>query len=276
MTNPTDDAGQVNAAYARYNQNYDNTTYRAVQISLVTDRFGAEQAGDPQTLEHVLNRPEINLLMNAITDVALERCGHPNQRGKLDPLLRLLLHTPVSETTLHRIGDHWANYVEEDNPFVEEFLYRARAGLQVQRLMDPLHQAQQSTTMIRGRAGNAAYELVSAAYALVRAAEMVLYAEPSTAYIGTQVKTAEKRVADAKRFLLQPTEDVQLVLSEDGTYPGIVTQMTENGVHVRWYKWGYEGETFVGWLNSEQFATLRLSPEDCRKRFGGLPPEYQI
>jgi hypothetical protein len=279
MTHPTDYAEQLNAAYARYNQNYNNATYHALQLSLVADRYGTEAAHDPQQLEQALNRPEINAILNCITDVALEICEHPDLQGKRDHLLRLLLHTPVSETTLHRIGDHWANFEEAGGTFVEDFLYLARVGLQVQRLIEPLHQAQQSTTTIQGKTGNAAYELVSAAYALLRAAELVLYAESSAAYIGAQVKTAEARIKDARYFLDVSAENIRpaptLVLSEDGTYPGIVTRVTETGVHVRWYKWGYEGETFTGWLTIEQLATSRLSPEDCGKRFGGLPPEYR-
>jgi hypothetical protein len=259
-------AAALERAYAVYNAQYDNETFQSIQVSLVADLYGAYYTSTPELLEQALGKKDIHAMMNGVTDVALEIVGHPDMLGKRDKLLRLLQHEPISVTTICRIGQHLENFEAEGSTFSADFENLARTGLKVKDLLDPLYNASQLATVIHGKAGNAAHELIHAAYALLRAAELVLFAEPSTAYIQSQIRTANLRLEDAQRYLRQPftVKPYQtLVLSADGTYPGIVTEIAERLVRVRWYKWGYNGEVFTDWLTPEYLATMRLTPADC-------------
>jgi hypothetical protein len=265
-------------AYALYNAQYDNETYQSIQVSLVTDLYGAYYTSTPALLEQILQKKEVNTILNTVTDVALELCQHPDMVGKREKLLSLLKGEAVSVTTICRIGQHLENFEAEGSTFSADFENLARTGIKVKELLEPLYSASQLSTVIHGKAGNAAHELIHAAYALLRAAELVLFAEPSTAYIQSQIRTANLRLEDAQRYLRQPlpVKPYQtLVLSADGMYPGIVTEIPERLVRVRWYKWGYDGEVFTDWLTPKYLSTMRLTAEDCEKRFGALPPEYQ-
>lgn len=59
-----------------------------------------------------------------------------------------------------------------------------------------------------------------------------------------------------------------VVLSEDGTYPGIVIARHEKFFTVRWYKWGWQRETF----ESHQWSPLK--PYDGR--FGAVPAGLRV
>lgn len=66
-----------------------------------------------------------------------------------------------------------------------------------------------------------------------------------------------------------------LLLSECGTYPGIVAQvMNEVTAMIHWYKWGYDGPDFIqDWMPVHDLYMREITPEECIRRFGALPPE---
>jgi hypothetical protein len=53
-------------------------------------------------------------------------------------------------------------------------------------------------------------------------------------------------------------------------------QPAKDSLLVTWYKWGYASSDVIhDWLHASQIPSLTiLSPEECSKRFGGLPPTY--
>jgi hypothetical protein len=281
---------RVNAAMAHYHAHYNNDTYQAIQKSVVCDLCGAYQAHEPKLLERALNLPEINALLNLVTDGALEISGHPDMEGQCARLLRSVMSWPISEETVQAIAMHWKNFETTGQVFSAEFALAAGAVLRLRILTEDVNALVQMTSDIRGVSGNAAHGLTRAAYRLLRAAQLLLSSEPSRAYIEEQIQAAERHLADSRLFLTKPhqaileksplTDDsVQpyrtLVLSSDGTYPGIVTAITERFAHVTWHKWGYKGETFHEGMLLSHVEAQRLSIEECRKRFGGLPPLYR-
>lgn len=285
----TDDyRASVTAAYARYNGRYNNETYRIVQKTLVGEVCGAYQAQEPALLERALNVPDLHTIMGLVTDAALELCGHPDHSGTSEALLRVLVRQPITDDTLHAIVRHWDNFVEEDDTLSADFLAAGRPALMVHALTDRLHTAISLTSDLSGAAGNAAHLLIQGAFRLLRASELLLTGDPSRAYVEEQVRAAERHTAEAGAFLERlyapitprpPTEALSihpyrtLLLSEDGTYPGLVTRVDEVGISTLWYKWGFDGETFVEWMTLAQAARRLLTPADCRQRFGGLPKD---
>lgn len=280
---------RVNAAMAHYHAHYNNGTYQAIQISVVRDLCGAYQAQEPKLLERALALTEVNALMNLVTDVALEASGHPDMIGRRDRLLRAILNARLSEETVHRIGEHIENFLEADSPFSTDFEYHATAALRVHTGLASVENMTTYTSDIHSKAGNAAHHMLRAAYHLLRSAELILVGEPSAAYVNEQMRSAERHMADGQQFLTQTAQSKKaepkteaviqpyhtLLLSSDGTYPGIVTSVTDRIAHVTWYKWGYTGETFTDWMLLTNIADHILSVTDCQKRFGGLPPEYR-
>jgi len=282
---------RVTAAYARYNGRYNNETYLAVQKTLVHEVCGAYQAEEPALLERALHVPELHAIILLVTDAALEVCDHPDMVGRRDALLRVLMRQSITEDTLHAIVRHWDNFEDEGDTFSAKFLAAGRAALMVHALTDCLHTAISLTNDIPGAAGNAAHRLIQGAYRLLRAAELLLTGDPSRAYVEEQVRTAERQTMQAGTFLERvyaSAADVTspeapiiqayqtLLVSEDGTYPGLVTRVDELGISIIWYKWGFGGETFVEWMTLAQAAKRLLTAADCRKRFGGLPKDYHL
>jgi len=294
LSNMSDDdfaayTARVDAAMTHYHAHYSNDTYQAIQIAVVRDLCGAYQAQEPKLLERALALTEINTLLNLVTDVALEASGHPDMVGRQGRLLRAILNAHLSETTVHRIGEHFENFVPSGNSFSTDFEHCATAALRVHAGLEGVYGITTQTSDIHSKAGNAAHQMLWAAYHLLRASELLLSGEPSAAYINEQIHAAERRTADGQQFLGQtpqpnkdefPTEAViqpspTLLLSSDGTYPGIVTSVTDRIAHITWYKWGYAGETFTDWMLLTNIADHMLSVAECQKRFGGLPPNYQ-
>ncbi len=280
---------RVDAAMTHYHAHYNNDTYQAIQIAVVRDLCGAYQAQEPKLLERALALTEINALLNLVTDVALEASGHPDMVGRRERLLRAILNAGLSETTVHRMGEHFENFVVSDSTFSPDFENSAIAVLRVHEGLEVVYSMTTQTSDIHSKVGNAAHQMLWAAYHLLRTSELLLSGEPSAAYINEQIHAAERRMADGQQFLGQtpqprndvsPTETViqpahTLLLSSDGTYPGIVTSVTDRIAHITWYKWGYTGETFTDWMLLTNIAEYGLSAAACQTRFGGLPPTYQ-
>jgi len=294
LSNMSDDdfaayTARVTAAMTHYHAHYNNDTYQAIQIAVVRDLCGAYQAQEPKLLERALALPEINTLMNLVTDVALEASGHPDMVGRQGRLLRAILTAGLSETTVHRMGEHFENFVPSGSSFSTDFEHCATAALRVHAGLEAVYSMTTQTSDIHSKAGNAAHQMLWAAYHLFRTAELLLSGESSAAYINEQIHAAERRMADGQQFLDKtpqskgdehPQDTViqayhTLLLSSDGTYPGIVTSVTDQIAHITWYKWGYKAETFTDWMLLTAIADCVLSVTDCQKRFGGLPPKYQ-
>lgn len=81
-------------ALHNYNAFFDNSTYQAVQIAIISDLYGDYFAHDEHTHEELLSEELPNFLMNTFIDVALEICGLPSAIGKHHTLVNLaaLLH----------------------------------------------------------------------------------------------------------------------------------------------------------------------------------------
>ncbi len=69
-----------------------------------------------------------------------------------------------------------------------------------------------------------------------------------------------------------------LLISADGTYPGIVIGLDTvdaRYVRIKWYKWGYDSPDFYRDLeHSEAVLPFLATPSDIRKKFWTLPKEY--
>ena len=66
-----------------------------------------------------------------------------------------------------------------------------------------------------------------------------------------------------------------IVLSEDKTYPGLITHIEAALVLVVWYKWGYDHQPFTSWLTPTEAAKHTLTEAECIQRFRALPPSYK-
>jgi|GEM_PF-2963740 len=294
LSNLSDDdfaayTARVDAAMTHYHAHYNNATYQAIQIAVVRDLCGAYQAQEPKLLERALALTEINALLNLVTDVALEVSVHPDMVGRQGRLLRAILNAHLSETTVRRMGEHFENFVVSDSTFSPDFEHCATAALRVHAGLEAVYSMTTQTSDIHSKAGNAAHQMLWAAYHLLRTSELLLSGEPSAVYINEQIHAAERRVADGQQFLgqtPQPKTDASpmeaviqpyhtLLLSSDGTYPGLVISITDRMAHITWYKWGYAGETFTDWMLLTNIAEYVLSATACQKRFGGLPLTYQ-
>lgn len=262
-----------------------------MQKTLVREVCGAYQAQELTLLERALHVPELHAIMLLVTDAALEVCDHPDMVGRRDALLRVLVRQPITEDTLHAIVRHWDNFEDEGDTFSADFLAAGRAALMVHDVAQRLHPVISLTSDTPGAAGNAVHLLIQGAFRLLRASELLLTGDPSRAYVEEQVRAAERHTAEAGTFLERlhaptsprhPTEAPPihvyrtLLLSEDGTYPGLVTRIDEVGISMTWYKWGFGGETFVEWMTLAQAVKRLLTPADCQKRFGGLPKDYHL
>lgn len=71
-----------------------------------------------------------------------------------------------------------------------------------------------------------------------------------------------------------------LLISADGTYPGIVleprhTLNVEYWCRVKWYKWGYKSPDFMDGIEMiSQVESLVATPNEVFRKFYALPPEY--
>lgn len=282
---------RVEAAMAYYHAHYNNASYQAIQQSVVYDLCGADQAHEPDRLERALNLPEINALLNLVTDGALEISQHPDMVGQCAQLLRSIVHWPIREETLHAIVTHWRNFETAGQVFSVDFETAGRAVLRLKTLIQLLEPVTQLTSDLSGSSGNAAHGLTRAAYRLLRAAQLLLTSESSASYIGEQIQAAERHLADSRLFLTKPRRATPekktlvdpgiqayrtLVLSADKTYPGLVTDVADERATITWYKWGYDGETFREGMPLSQVRASLLNPDECQLRFGGLPPAYQL
>jgi hypothetical protein len=267
-------------ALKHYNSQYKNATYRAVQVALVRDLTSAYQASEPKLLEIALRTEPILDILNLLTDVCLEIVGHPDLQGRRERLIRALADAQVSEETVRLMGQHMENFETMGSLFSADFENATLVLLKIQALN--IHAAAQLASVLHSVAGNAAHELLCATDALLQLTSLLLKGESSETYKLEKLQKAERYLAYAKEHLLVPASKTfapykTLLLSADKTYLGMVTGHEANGsLLVSWYKWGYASSDVIhDWLHASQIPSLTiLSPEDCSKRFGGLPPTY--
>src|SRR5690606_18267506 len=66
-----------------------------------------------------------------------------------------------------------------------------------------------------------------------------------------------------------------LLLSEDTTYPGLVTAVGEHFAEVIWYKWGYDApDTIHAAVLLAKAETQLITEAECIRRFRAVPPQY--
>jgi hypothetical protein len=195
----------------------------------------------------------------------------------------------VTPETVRIIGQHFENFEEDGSPFSADFEHTVIALLHLKAL-NP-YAIRQSTSRIRGQAGNAANALVSATDALLQLARLALLNEPSSAYLREKLQAGMRYIADAEEYLgLTPakaTDTVEvtvkisanqtLLISQDLTYPGLVTGFNREGhAVVEWYKWGYDSnDKFPDWLTVAEVPSRMISAHECQRRFKTLPPKYR-
>lgn len=77
-----------------------------------------------------------------------------------------------------------------------------------------------------------------------------------------------------------PLVNVSLLLSEDGTYPGMVFGYDPEFkiVKVVWYKWGYHSpDRMLDWMTLDKFQQWPVFRQsDCIGCFKTLPPGFEI
>lgn len=263
-------------AYTHYNSHYNNETYKAVQVALVRDLWGAP--ADERSLEVALKIEPIHGLLNLLTDVCLELSGHPEMAGRRDRLIRALVDAQVSPEVVRQMGQHMENFELDGSIFSADFENTTLALLQIEQIN--LYPAKTHTSTIHSQAGNAANDLIASAEYLLQVAKLLLMGEPSQVYMNEKMRQAERHLGYAKDAMQKPAPAPiapykTLLLSGDATYAGLVTECDPNGVRVTWYKWGFASEDVIrDWLPIDHARKLILSTEDCAKRFGGLPSFY--
>ena len=266
-------------ALKHYNSHYNNETYHAAQVSLVRDLCGTYQASEPKLLEIALRTQPIHGILTLLTDVCLEISGHPEMLGRRERLIRAVADAQASEETVRLMGQHMENFEAVGSLFSADFENTALALLRLETI--DFTTAKAHTATIHSPAGNVANDLIASAEYLLQVAKLVLAGEPSQVYIGEKLHQAERHLGYAKEQMHKPASapispHKTLLLASDGTYVGLVTDSDPNGIRVTWYKWGFaSAEVIRDWVHAPQIPSLTvLTPEECTRRFGGLPPTY--
>jgi hypothetical protein len=66
-----------------------------------------------------------------------------------------------------------------------------------------------------------------------------------------------------------------ILLSEDTTYPGLVTAVGEHFAEVTWYKWGYNSPDKIhDAVLLAKAETQIITEAECIRRFRAVPPQY--
>lgn len=275
--NVTDDTERQAAALAAYHAKYSNESYQRVQFALVQDMWGAFQSNEAPALNAALATEPSHSILNLLTDTCLEISGHPMMQGRVHGLIRALVDAKVGEEVVRLIGQHMENFESDASTFSADFENICLVLLRLQSI--ELYSTKAHSAAIHSRAGNIANDLLCSAQYLLQLAKLVLMNEDSSAYLNEKMRLAETHLGYAKDTLSSaPAELVAyktLLLSEDKGYVGIVTKLNAGIAQILWYKWGYESpDTLSDWLPLAQIQRLILSPADCQKRFGALPPIY--
>ena len=275
--NVTDDTERQAAALAAYHAKYQNESYLRVQVALVQDLWGAFPSDEPQVLSAALATEPSHSILNLLTDTCLEISEHPLMQGRVQRLIRALVDAKVGEEVVRLMGQHMEHFESDASSFSADFENSCLVLLRLQAI--ELYSAKAHSAAIHSRAGNIANDLLCSAQYLLQLSKLVLMNEDSTAYLNEKLRLAEAHLSYAKATLASTAVAIAayktLLLSEDKGYVGIVTNVKAGIAQILWYKWGYESpDTLSDWLPLAEVQSLLLSPADCQKRFGGLPPTY--
>jgi hypothetical protein len=164
--------------YARYHARYSNQTYARIQRSIIADLYGpADQPAWETRLWQRLGEPIPNLLLNLVTDAALEICGAAARNGALIRLATTAATHAVSTASIQAIVEHLARFEESERTHSQDFAATAHALLVTRPARSASAEAMSYSSLIHSVQAQAAYDLFGAAHYLLHAAEILLTQE---------------------------------------------------------------------------------------------------
>jgi hypothetical protein len=196
-THSTDDTQRQAAALGHYHAHYNNDTYQAVQIALTADLYGESFAHDTTIRERLLGEERPNILLNLLTDVALEICGSPTAQGKQHLLIDLIAHHRIEAKTVRLMSQHLENFEADGSTFSADFENSALTLLNLFKVRDTIQNASSLSSAIHGNHGRAAHHLLRASATFLYVAELLLKAENSKSYLDEKLAQGTYSLADA-------------------------------------------------------------------------------
>jgi len=172
----------TNSAYSHYHAHYDNDAYHAVQVAIVRDLFNADVAADPDQLWAALGVPDVNDLLNRVTDAALHISSVPGYERALPTLAYLTVARGLSGDSVQAIADHLRRFERDHATAVDDWLAIVGVLRAAHEAIPHLRDAVSSASMIHSADGRAAYDLLQAVHALTEAAT-ILPREGRTGYL---------------------------------------------------------------------------------------------
>ena len=195
--NLTDDTERQAVALVRYQAQYNNETYQAVQIAVIGDLYGEAFAVDATTRETLLDKEVPNLLMNLLTDTALSMCGYPYTQNKRQTLVNAALQHNLSAKTIRLMSQHLENFEADGEHFSADFENTALSLLEIATVRAELLEVVAVSSAIHGTKGRAAHYLLKAAAAFLHTAELLLKGENNQAYLNEKLMQGASGLADA-------------------------------------------------------------------------------
>jgi hypothetical protein len=195
--NLTDDTERQAVALVRYQAQYNNETYQAVQTAVIGDLCGEAFAVDAATRETLLDKEVPNLLMNLLTDTALSMCGYPYTQDKRQFLVNEALQHNLSAKTIRVMSQHLENFEAEGGHFSADFENAALTLLKIAAVRTELAGGISVSSAIHGTKGRAAHHLLKAAAAFLHTAELLLKGENNQAYLNEKLMQGASGLADA-------------------------------------------------------------------------------
>jgi hypothetical protein len=195
--NLTDDTERQAVALVRYQAQYNNETYQAVQTDVIGDLYGEAFAVDAATRETLLNKEVPSLLMNLLTDTALSICGYPYPQDKRQLLVNTALQHNLSAKTIRLMSQHLENFEAEGGHFSANFENTALTLLKVGAIRTDLAGGISVSSAIHGTKGRAAHYLLKAAAAFLHTAELLLKGENNQTYLNEKMMQGASGLADA-------------------------------------------------------------------------------
>ena len=195
--NLTDDTERQAVALVRYQAQYNNETYQAVQIAMIGDLYGEAFAEDVAIRETLLDKLEPNLLMNLVTDTALTICGYPYPQDKRQTLVNAALQHDLSPETIRLMSQHLENFETEGGHFSADFENTALTLLKIGAVRTELAGGIAVSSALHGTKGRAAHYLLKAAAAFLHTAELLLKGESNQTYLNEKLMQGANGLADA-------------------------------------------------------------------------------
>lgn len=190
-----------NRPMQHYHRHYNNDSYRAIQIALISDLYDELAAENVQVREQLLSEEIPNTIMNLLTDVALEISGVPTLSGKQHILLNQILEHQLSSQTIRLMGEHLDKF-EQSGTFARDFEEVALTVLNISKSQETILDAVSVSSAIQGPHGRGAHYLLKASTELLEIAQLLLFHESSQAYMSEKMNRAEKAFVDAQKEIL--------------------------------------------------------------------------